>query len=115
MTDIENAGTLSERDRRLLHLLRSAVCGVIPSATVFLYGSVARGTREADSDYDILVLADTPIPIEAQNRACDAIYDLELANAVVFSTAFHSWQEWSQAPLADSPFHRNVQQDAIVL
>ena len=115
MKTLDQARTLSEQDRLLMQRGREAVRRHIPGAAVFLYGSVARGTQERDSDYDLLILTDVPVPDDVQERVCDAFYDIELANAVCFSAIFHTRGEWDGSPLAGSPFRRNVLHDAILL
>ena len=44
----------------VLQMIKQIVSDTEPNAEVFLFGSRARGDARADSDWDILILVDTP-------------------------------------------------------
>lgn len=112
---IQGVASLTAAEREILAEVKEAIRRYVPVADVYLYGSVARGTHQPDSDYDILVLARDSVEDDVQESVCDALYEVELAHSVVLSTIFHTWSEWEHSALAGSPFRRNVQQDAIRL
>ena len=58
MRTIEDQTVLSQRDKDLLTELKAVIRQFEPTATVLLYGSVARGTNDPESDYDIMVLTE---------------------------------------------------------
>lgn len=79
-----------------------------------LFGSQARGTARADSDWDILIILD-------KDKLSPQDYD-----EVTFPLAMLGWEigkqinpilysskEWEQN--ANSPFRKNVENDAILL
>lgn len=83
---------------------------------VILYGSVARGTAQEDSDVDILVLVDVT-PEELRNYA-DALSDISTEFALEFlkvfsilDVSFQEFSEWKDV----SPFYRNVSRDGVML
>lgn len=115
MKRIEEADTLTHADRELLSELKRVVSEFLPTATLLLYGSAARGAREPDSDYDVLVLLDGPISRQEEDRIRDAIYYLELAREVVVSFIFETREQWNQPVAAVSPYHRNVEREGILL
>jgi len=83
---------------------------------VILYGSVARGTHNEDSDVDILVLVDGDDAMlrDYGERLCDVSTDISLKYLKVFSILDVSYQEylkWKQI----SPFYRNVSEEGVVL
>lgn len=82
-------------------------------ASLWLYGSRARGDARPDSDYDLLVLLDKDT---LQEQDTDVIYDMaELGwdlSAEINTHAYprSKWNSWSY-----SPFYKNVEHDKIVL
>ncbi|MBR4505454.1 MAG: nucleotidyltransferase domain-containing protein [Bacteroidales bacterium] len=87
---------------------------VLPEgASLWLYGSRARGDARPDSDYDLLILIDKDT---LQERDTDVIYDLaELGwdlSAEINTHAYPrgKWNSWSY-----SPFYKNVEQDKRIL
>ncbi|TSA44541.1 MAG: nucleotidyltransferase domain-containing protein [Deltaproteobacteria bacterium] len=115
MKDLATAELISQKDRRILIRLKEIVRRAIPTATILLYGSVARGSQDKESDYDVLILTDSPLSTKEEDAVTDAVYDLELEQGIVISTLFYTKGFWG-APLAQvMPFHQRVQEDAVVL
>src|SRR3989339_763733 len=99
----------------LLGWRKEIVRMIIPTATVLLYGSVARGTQDEESDYDVLILTDAPLSTKEEDAVTDAVYDLELEQGIVVSTLFYTKDFWA-APLAQVlPFHQRVRQTGMVI
>lgn len=115
MKTLETCTTINSGDRQLLFGLKKLVGAFLPSATILLYSSLARGTQEAGSDYDLLILTDRSLSTEEETGIRDSIYDLELEHGVVISTIFYSAQERNMPVRRALPFHENVEKDAIVL
>ena len=113
MKSIKRVRKITIADKQLLAELKEIILGRVPDAELVLYGSAARGTREPDSDYDVLVLLKDPLSTEEQDAIGYAIYDLELARGVVISEVFVSRGEWEHGLIAASPFRRNVESEAI--
>lgn len=113
MKTIEEAGVVSREERTLLAEVKKVIKGFLPTAEVLLYGSVARGTQEPESDYDVLVLTDKPLATKEQDRIRDAVYDLQVAKGVLISTVYYAKDFWDKHPAM--PFHQEVDRDAILL
>lgn len=115
MKDLVTSKDISGRDRDILIRLKEIVRVIIPTATVLLYGSVARGTQDEESDYDVLILTDAPLSTKEEDDVTDAVYNLELEQGIVVSTLFYTKDFWA-APLAQVlPFHQRVQEDGVVI
>ena len=81
---------------------------------IILYGSVARGTAEHDSDVDIALLTRRPLSAEEEDRLSDVIVDLDLKYDKVFSVidiAGAEFRTW----LNVIPFYKNVANEGVVL
>lgn len=115
MRTIDTIQLLKPRDKDLLSNLKCVIQGFSPSANLLLYGSIARGTQCPESDYDILVLMDTPLTLSEDDAIQDAVYDLELSYGVVISIIFFTKDEWSGPLACAMPFHKQVEADAVLL
>lgn len=115
MRTIDTIQLLRPRDKDLLSNLKCVIQGFSPSADLLLYGSVARGTQYPESDYDILVLMDTPLTLSEDDAIQDAVYNLELSYGVVISIIFFTKDEWSVPLSCAMPFHKQVEADAVLL
>lgn len=83
-------------------------------SAIILYGSVARGTAEPDSDVDIALLLNEEFTREEWNKVDCFSADMDLAYNTVFSlvdiTNAH-FQTWLKA----MPFYQNIEKEGIVL
>jgi predicted nucleotidyltransferase len=109
------------RDKELHEILKKlassllAVYGEKLNA-VILYGSVARGTDNSESDIDIMVLVDTSEEELKKYRdaLCDVSVDFDLEYLKVFSIVdicnarFNAWKDVL-------PFYQNVAKEGIVI
>lgn len=83
-------------------------------SAIILYGSVARGTAEPDSDVDIALLLNEKFTKEEWKKMVDFSTDMDLEYNTVFSlidiTTEH-FQKWLKAV----PFYQNIEKEGIVL
>jgi|MudIll2142460700_1097286.scaffolds.fasta_scaffold76683_4 predicted nucleotidyltransferase len=73
MKHIEDVAQISPRDKAVLREIRQTIQRLVPGTTVYLYGSAARGTREPDSDLDVLLLTERPLSRAEQSAVADAV------------------------------------------
>jgi predicted nucleotidyltransferase len=99
----------------LLRQAKRTVLEVEPTAEVVLYGSRARGDSGTGSDWDFLILVDGPVDDERIDRIRHRLYEIEWASGEVLSSIVRSREQWGSQPLRDTPFHRNVELEGIVL
>ena len=115
MKRLDDVAVIPMRDKDILRAIRRAVHAVLPGAVVYLYGSGARGTREPDSDLDLLILTDIPVSREDGRAVADAIYEVELAQGVVISTILYDRAEWDAPLTRATPFRARVEAEAVLL
>jgi len=113
MKTLEQDNVLSAEDRVLLAETKKIIQGLLPTAEVLLYGSVARGTQGPDSDYDVLVLAERELSTREKDRVRCAIYDMMVTKDTLISTFFFAKDFWAKHPYL--PFRQEVEKDAVVL
>ena len=105
--------SISQATRSMLSTCKRIIQERVPDAAVVLFGSRARGDAAPDSDYDLLVLTDTPLTSADEDRISDAVYDLELERGVVISLIFFPRDYWDHHRLM--PLHQEVDSEGIVL
>jgi len=109
------ATNVQAKDKEVLSELGQLVRRIVPEATIYLFGSAARGVREAGSDIDVLIITSTRLSRQEAAALEGAIYELELARRVVISTLVYSRDEWD-APLARAaPFRARVEEEAVLV
>lgn len=113
MIRLAEAKTVTLRERRWLRRLQQLISRSLPSATLVLYRSAARGTRSADSDYDLVILTPSPLTVEQRDAIRAQIYDFELAHGLVLALAFYSHAEWASLERRGNLFHQMVEQEGI--
>lgn len=115
MKALEAVETISSQCKDTLLAIKDIVRRHEPGAEVLLFGSVARGTHDEESDYDILVLVNAPLSIVRQNDIRASVFDWELGVGIVVSLMFRDRSQWNSPRGRISPFHKNVERDAVIL
>ncbi len=99
----------------LLKRVKSAVQALEPEAEVILYGSRARGTARADSDWDFLILLPEPVDRGLEMRIKDCLYDIELETDTVLSSIIRGKQEWLSRRYEVVPLRQEIERDGMVV
>ena len=103
-----NGEILEELSNRIVEIINSNIEKVI------LYGSVARGTNDKDSDVDIMVIVKNELDKFTEDKLSDFIVDMNLKYDKVFSVIdvnVHEFIKWADT----LPFYKNVNREGIVL
>lgn len=82
--------------------------------SILLYGSVARGTQQEESDIDIALLMKPGSTKEMKDNMCNLIVDLELEYNEVLSVLhidYDKFLEWENT----MPFYKNMKNDGVIL
>ena len=103
-------------DKTILQELVQGIVEIIKSdiVKVILYGSVARGTDDEESDIDIMIILKNELDSFTEDKLSDFIVDMNLKYDKVFSVIdvnVHKFDKWA----AVLPFYQNVDREGIVL
>ena len=115
MRRLNRTRIISESDKQLMLELKEIIKRFVPDAEVILYGSAARGARQPDSDYDVLILSPSKLTSEQQRTIDSAIYELDLEKDVVLSAVIYARDEWTHPIIQASPYRRNVMKDGVIV
>lgn len=102
-------------DIELLERCKKTIQEIIPEAQVVLYGSRARGEASPASDYDILVLVNSPVSWQLERDIIERLYDLELESGQILNTQVYSLETWNSPIYSVMPFRKNVEKDSILI
>jgi uncharacterized protein len=111
----EDVATIPVVDKTILREARASIARMLPEATVYLYGSGARGAREPDSDLGLLILTAHAVSRSDERPVTGALYDLELARGVVISLLRYTQTDWGVALAWATPFRRQVEAEAVLV
>ena len=106
---------MTEREIHITKMISSRIKQKDPKAKVILFGSHARGQANDESDWDILILIDTPKKnrtIEEKYR--DEMFKLELELGEAISTFIYSKNDW-ETRFIYTPLYQNIKQEGIEL
>ena len=103
----------TEAEKRLLVRCRDIVLSIEPGSEIILYGSRVKGSSEPDSDYDILVLVDSYLTKNLEDRISFAVYDLEYEADVILSVHIYE-KKFFQSQLGRvMPLFNNIRTEGI--
>lgn len=103
-------------DKLIFDELVNGILDIIPNgiSAIILYGSVARGTAENDSDIDIAIMFNRPFTDKENDSLSDFIVEMDLKYDKVFSVIDvnnEDYKKWQNI----IPFYRNVEKEGIIL
>lgn len=101
--------------QEFLEQIKQAVHDVAPDAEIILYGSRSRGDALSESDWDLLVLIDSPLNDNLTDQIRHALYEVEWESGEVISSIVRNHKEWNSDLYQAMPFHQRVCQEGIKL
>lgn len=82
---------------------------------VILYGSVARGEADEESDIDLLILTAEPLSRPARHDITDLVFEVNLRYGTNFRTLVLDQHTWEVGAVAGLPLKEAILQDGIPL
>ncbi|PSN11568.1 nucleotidyltransferase domain-containing protein [filamentous cyanobacterium CCT1] len=103
---------LSTSDQQILAKFASKIRGQFPSASIWAFGSRARGSAQPDSDLDICVVVDT-LDRTTWKAISDIAWEVGFYHDVVITTVKYSRQQFESSPYTASPLVHNILAEGI--
>ena len=103
------------RKEQVINEIRRTARNVAPAAKrILLFGSQARGDARDDSDWDVLVLLDKDrIRLEDIDEVSYPLRELGWEMGEDINTVLYTVDDWNKNSF--TPFHKNVEAEAIAL
>ena len=105
---------MTSKENYIAKKIQEAIFSIDSKAQVILFGSRARGDAKKDSDWDILILIDSPVTTEKERAFRYKLYDLELETGEVFSTFVQNEKVWNTKHQV-TPFYQNIRKEGVLL
>jgi uncharacterized protein len=103
------------KKEQILQMIKKVVDKNAPDSEVYLFGSRARGNARKLSDWDLLILLNTPnVSFDFETKFMDEFYELELRTGEIFSPLIYSKNDWN-SNYTITPFYENIQKEGIRL
>jgi predicted nucleotidyltransferase len=106
---------MTDRELNIAREINNRIKKKDSNASVILFGSHARGKANSESDWDILILIDSPKTdrsVEMKYR--NEIFNIELDLGEPISTLIYSKEEWYNK-YSKTPLFENIENEGIVL
>ena len=106
---------LAPNQHQALDELRRRLFDKLDVEGLLLYGSVARGEADEESDIDLLVVTPQPLTRPARHQITDLVFEVNLRYDTNFSTLVVDREAWEIGPLSVLPLRKEILKDGIPL
>ncbi len=115
MRTLNRVRIVNSLDKIMLLDLKGIIAQYDPQAEIVLYGSAARGQRQPDSDYDVLVITERKLSSQEERFLDRDVYALQLERGIVLSVMVYAKEQWNNPVFQASPYQKNVMKEGIIL
>lgn len=107
--------TLTPNQAQVLDELRRRLFDEYDIEALVLYGSVARGEADEESDLDLLIVTAQPLTRFARHSITDAVFELNLHYGTNLSTLVVDRKSWEAGPISVLPLRDEILKEGISL
>lgn len=114
MNGINNI-VLAPNQHYALDELRHRLSDKFDVEALILYGSVARGEADEESDLDLLIVTAQPLTRFTRHKITDLVFEVNLRYDTNFSTLVVDRTSWEAGTISILPIHDEILKDGIPL
>jgi len=107
--------TLTPNQYQALIELRRRLFAEFNVEVIVLYGSVARGEADAESDVDLLILTTEPLSRPTRHKITDAIFEVNLCYDTNFSSLVIDRHSWETGPISVLPIRDEIAKEGVLV
>lgn len=106
---------MNAKEQYIISLIKSKIKIKNSNAEVILFGSHARGKAQTDSDWDILILLDSPLVTrQTEKEYREELFDVELEIGEPISTFVYSKQDW-ESRHSITPLYQSIKREGVLI
>ena len=109
----KNKAQTQSIERLIIRKVKEKVLAIDSEAKITLFGSRARGDARKDSDWDFLILMDSPVNFHLKNKLRNELYDIELETGEIIGTIIENKEDWDRKIVTD--IHKNIAKEGIAI
>jgi len=102
-------------DKQILQLLKKKLRERLKVHQIILFGSRARGTADAESDMDVLIILNQPIDRKTREIVSECTWQTGFDAGIVITAILFTRDEWDNGPEHYSPLANAVRTDGILV
>lgn len=106
---------LTPNQHHALDELRRRLLEEFEVENLVLFGSVARGEADDESDIDILVITRHAMTRPERHEITDTVFEINLQHDTSFSILVVDIDSWEAGPIRVLPIHEEIEQEGIPL
>ena len=114
MKHLEEINLTLNQDQSLQEL-RFRLTSLFKIESLVLFGSVARGEADAQSDIDLLVLTSQLLSRPERHQITDVVFEINLKYGTNYSTLVIDQNSWETGLISILPIHTEIINDGVTL
>ena len=103
--------SLSGNENLALEILKNKLQSQFKIEDLILFGSVARGEADSESDIDLLIMTSERLPRKRRHEITDLVFDINLEFDTNFSTLVVDRHSWESGPFSILPIREQILAD----
>jgi uncharacterized protein len=108
-----NKMPLSTNQSKALHVIKKRVMDLFDVVDFVLFGSVARGEADEESDLDLMIVVSQPLSRTKRHEITDIVFEVNLEFSTNFSTLVVDQESWSTGMLSVLPLKDEIAKNGI--
>lgn len=106
---------LTPNQRQALSAIRRRLTGMFDIEEIILFGSVARGEADQESDLDLLIVTKFPLRRTVRHQITDIVCEINLQFDTNLSTLVVDRSSWQTGTFSILPIHDEIIKEGVSL